>query len=448
MTARRPCRQVAELRWLAGLAVAAWALAPGPAGATGVAGVAGADTLELQAGQTEMLHYAGIRRVAVGDGKLLEVKVFRDTGELLLIALDEGVTDLRIWATGGEYHHLVRIVRRSAEDLLRQVQAHLRDIEGVSAELVGERILLRGQSLREQDMRRVEAIAAQFPQVVSYVSPGGVTLQGMIYFDARVVEVRKSSLKRIGIDWADFMDGPTYAAMYDGISNGVYRSTLAPVAPGAAQPDPLPLDAGASPHFGLSTRLGSIINLLDQDGNARTLAEPKLACRSGGTAEFLVGGEVPIPVTNTNGSTTVIFKQYGIILEIKPVADAEGYIDTHIAVEVSAIDNAVSVLGIPGFITRKAETDMNLQGGQTLVIAGLFNSDQGKEVDRLPGLGELPVLGELFKSREFRDQETELVIMVTPRLLDPDDPVNRRNIDHAARIRKQAGERLRFHLMD
>ncbi len=404
------------------------------------------ERIELFVGQTEVLDTGAVKRVSVGNGKLAEVKVFRDSGQVMLIALSPGLTDLRIWSRDGtQRRYLLRIVHRSIEELLSQIEGHLSDIEGVRAEIVGDRIVIRGQSLREDDQLRVNAVAAQFPDVVSYVTSGGITLQSMIYFDVKVVEVRKSSLKKIGVDWADFMSGPTYGVAADWVTADAYRGTALPGIPFV---DPPPADVGTQPFFGISSTLTSIINLLDQNGDARMLAEPKLACRSGGEAEFLVGGEVPIPISQANGSVTVLFKQYGIILKIEPRADPEGYIDTRVTVEVSAIDTTLSVAGYPGFTSRKAETDMNLREGQTMVIAGLFNSDDGKEVEKIPGLGSIPVLGELFKSREFRNSETELVILVTPFLMDAEHRINRENLERVERLEQRADRRLRFSIMD
>jgi pilus assembly protein CpaC len=211
----------------------------------------------------------------------------------------------------------------------------------------------------------------------------------------------------------------------------------------------LPLDAGErNAFFGLSTNITSILNFLNQNGDARMLAEPKLTCRSGGTAEFLAGGEVPIPITDADGAINVSFKQYGIILKMSPVSDAEGYISTKVTVEVSNIDPTVSVLGIPGFLSRKTETDMNVREGQTMVISGLFTSDVSKSVNKVPGFGHIPVLGELFKSRDFQNKETDLVVFVTPTLIDPEHKTNRAMLKKAQEVRTQSDASLRFELMD
>src|SRR5690606_7116560 len=183
-------------------------------------------------------------------------------------------------------------------------------------------------------------------------------------------------------------------------------------------------------------------------GDARLLAEPTLTCIIGGQADFVVGGEVPIPVQNQDGALNVMFKQFGILLNVEPQANAAGLIRTRLGVEVSSVDKANSVLGIPGFATRKTNTEMNVQSGATMVVAGLFSSEDAKTVAKTPGLGSIPVLGELFKSRQFRRGESELVVLVTPQLIEagsaPVDAAQRRFEE----LEKESKEALKLRLTE
>ena len=145
---------------------------------------------------------------------------------------------------------------------------------------------------------------------------------------------------------------------------------------------------------------------------------------------------------------TVQYKQYGIILNISPVTDGEGFISTSVEVEVSAVDQSVQVLGIPGFTTRRAETEMNVQAGETMVIAGLVSHDDAKNIDKVPGLGQIPILGELFKSREFVAKETELIVLVTPQLIESGGKLNKKHIYRFGEMNTQIDERINFDIMD
>ncbi len=404
------------------------------------------EVMELFVGQTEILTYPSVRRVAIGNGQLADVKVLSDVGQVLLIAKNTGVTDLRVWLNDGSQHkHLLRILSQPTNHVLTQVRAHLAGVEGVQARAAGGRIVIEGQGLREGDVQRVETIAQQFPNVSSYVTPGGVTLRGMVYLDVKVVEVRRSGLKEIGVRWDQALNGPVFNYLGDFATNGLFRGTGLP--PGGS--GTLRNNAGsANAFFGLSTSIGSVINLLVESGDAKLLAEPKLTCRSGGTAEFLVGGEVPIPIIGNEGQTDVEFKEFGVILRMSPIADASGYINTQVEIEVSTIDEAISVQGIPGFLTRRTDTEMNVRAGQTMVLSGLLSAQHSKNVSKVPGLGHIPVLGELFKSRGFQNDETELVVFVTPHVVDPEHRINRDLLQRAQDIQTNVDKRLRFRLMD
>jgi len=405
------------------------------------------EVLEIYVGQTEILSHRGISRVSIGSGKLASVKVLHDAGQILLIGKKVGMTDLRVWKRDKtQKHYLLRILDQPPEIILNQVKKHLADIEGINVRLVGDKIIIEGSSLRKSDQMRVETVSKQFSNVTSYVTSGGITLQGMIYMDVKVVEVKKNELKRIGINWDDVINGPQYAVLNDYVTNSTFR----PVPNlDITNPSALPSDVGSSnPYFGIGTNLTSVINLMANDGNARMLAEPKLTCRSGGKAEFLAGGEIPLPIRNTDGSVSVTFKEYGIILKVQPVSDPGGYISTHVSVEISTVDDSIKVLDIPGFLTRKTETDMNVKQGDTMVISGLVTSDSAKSVDKLPGLGNIPILGELFKSRSFKNNETELVILVTPHVIDPTHKINKQWVQRAKVLQDKSDKDLEFTLLD
>ena len=138
----------------------------------------------------------------------------------------------------------------------------------------------------------------------------------------------------------------------------------------------------------------------------------------------------------------------GVILDFSPVADPDGFIATKINVEVSAVDNSVEVLGIPGFTTRKTNMEMNVQAGQTMVISGMLQAEDSKSISKVPGLGSIPILGELFKSREFQEKSTELVIFVTPYMVDPDSKRNKDMLEYSKQLSSDAKEDMKFSIFD
>ncbi len=355
-----------------------------------------ASVLTIPQGQSLLMRYPDAKRVAAGDGNVIDVKVFEDTREILVLGKHEGVTDLRIWdRDGSTIAYLVRVL----------------------------------------------GIADPAP------TPPGSTLeaQSTILIKAKLIEVKKTALRDIGVDWADIAAGPIFGTLDEFVTNEHFRI----IPEGVEGLSGLPLDLGTNNHyFAMTTVVESVINLLVNNGDARLLAEPTLTCINGGQADFLVGGEVPIPVQNQDGALNVIFKQFGIILNVEPRANELGLIRTKVGVEVSSVDKAISVLGIPGFATRKTNTEMNVQSGETMIVAGLFSSEDAKTVAKVPGLGSIPILGELFKSRQFRRGESELVVLVTPQIIGPDAESIREGTQRYEQLKKESEERLKFDLGD
>jgi pilus assembly protein CpaC len=170
-----------------------------------------------------------------------------------------------------------------------------------------------------------------------------------------------------------------------------------------------------------------LIQALEQKGLARRLAEPNLTALSGEKASFLAGGEVPIPVAGDDkGNITVTYKEYGVRLNFTPVVLDNGLINLKLEPEVSQIDPTVTirtgVISVPAFITRRASTTIEVRDGQSFAMAGLLQSTHTKSQDQLPWLGQIPVLGALFRSSSFRKEETDLIIIVTPHIARPSKP--------------------------
>lgn len=383
-------------------------------------------TVTVVKGQTRLMPYPGVMRVSIGHPDIANAQA-TGPSEILLTGLKKGVTDLRIWTDlGKQKRYLLRVVDNSWVQIMEIANIVLADVEGVNAREENGIVFIEGRVLREQDLAIIADLKSKLKTevdggtVVFNVVKPAVSLQAMVLMDVHVVEVRRSDLLKIGVQWDSQPIGPNIS--YD-------------------KPDTT---------FGFTTNITSVINLLQSKGVARVLAQPKLVTRSGSKAEFLAGGEVPIPVVDNDGRTTVTFKQVGVILNMQPVTDPDGFIATEIEVEVSAVDESIQVLQIPGFTTRRTKMEMNVQNGQTMVISGMLQSDDSKSIEKLPGLGNIPILGELFKSRDFQEKTTELVIFVTPYLVDPDSRRNQEMLEYTRELSKQAGQDIsrRWDMMD
>ena len=356
-------------------------------------------------------------RIAVGNGKVLSVSPV-SAGQLVLIGEAPGSTVLQLWLRDGRQHRiLVQVSQNDLNTTLDSVRELLSGTEGVQARISGRRIVLDGEAAGARARERAAAIATLYPGLVlDFV--GKLGWESMLHFDVRIVEFRRGRLRDLGIRWRDEINGPSAGVIADFVSNDRFR--VVPAESGLPQQVVVGLPnriTSAARYLGIATTLDSRIRLLEQRGEATIVAEPTLSCRSGGTARFVAGGEIPVPIINGLGSTDVEFKEYGVILDVKPVADASGAVFARVETELSDVDNSRSVLGIPGLLKRRSATDINLRDGETLVIAGLTSRQRSTQDAGLPGLSRIPLGGRLFGTRAGRREDSELVIFLTPRII-------------------------------
>ena len=447
--------------------------------------------LSLGVGTQKVVSVPGITRIAVGDPAIADVKTIGNN-QILVIGAGEGKTTLLVWKSSGQrVSFLVSVRKQDPSDVINEIKKLLGEIEGVSVRMVGDRIYLDGQAYTTQDAERIEEVVNLYPNVKSFVkvAPNAkklvaqnlnnafqkaglknvqanvvgatiflegsvesqqdmqkaelitkaigekvenllvVGIKRMILSEVQFVEIRRNSRDRYGVKYPTDISGNLGANLT--INKELFPSTFADGAMSVA-------GSGTS-----SFALGFQSN----DGYGRLLAQPKLVCASGEKAEFLAGGEVPIPLI-TNNQFAVEFKEYGVILKLRPTADRNGNIQTEIEAEASEVDPSVSVQSIPGFRTRKVTTNVTVRHGETIVLSGVFSHDEQKAVSKLPGLGHIPIIGELFKNRSFDTTKRELVIFVTPRIVNPDSDKIRNIIDDVKTRYKQARGEVTFGIFD
>jgi pilus assembly protein CpaC len=429
-------------RWLV-----MWAMLLGSPGAlraveaTGNAAAPIADAVTLYAGQALVQSVPGaIKRVAVGDGKLLEVRAIGDR-ELVLIARAPGDTSLHLWLHDGSQRSIsIHVGAGNIDQEADMVRRLLEGSRSIAVNNVAGNVVLTGSNLASGELAQVAAIKKLYPQVLDFTTANAVEMKPMVMMQVRIMEFDKRAMNEIGIKWDTMIDGPSGGLIHDFSTNRVFRQTpgtFPGLNAGGSGVD-LPLRVPGTPSFfGIATSISSRINLAMQTGTAWELATPQLSARSGGVADFLVGGEVPIPVTRELGETSVEFKPFGIRLHIEPVINSEGDIAANIETELSRVDPSINVNGFPGFITRRVSAELNVREGQTIVISGLVDANATKSFDKVPGLGQIPILGALFSSRNFRSDRTELVIFVTPYVIDAESPKNKEMIARSNALRDQ-----------
>jgi pilus assembly protein CpaC len=315
----------------------------------------------------------------------------------------------------------------SINDILRQTMPDA----NISVTNVGQVAVLNGTVASPEDAAQAEMLvkAALNPGInvndpnaalnIMPVSRLKVATPLQVMLKVRIAEINRSALKSIGVNL--FSSDPTSGFKF-GIGQGSAATSGPNSNPFTVSASPIGTALGAAGHlFGLD--LAGSIDLAATDGLATILAEPNLTALSGETASFLAGGEFPIPVSQSLGAVTIEYKQYGVGLAFTPVVLADGRISMRVRPEVSQLDdaNGVTLNGfrVPALTTRRAETTVELGSGQSFMIAGLIQNTASNSIDKAPFLGDIPILGALFRSTKFQRQETELVVVVTPYLVRP-----------------------------
>ena len=373
-------------------------------------------SLRLHVGEGRLLHFErDIRNVFVGDSGVADVQVV-STHELYVYGRKPGDTTLSATDTSsGTAAQLAITVDRS----IAPAEATLPAGSEVALRFDGNRLVLRGNVANLNEALETNATAESFN--TSHLPPLDETrLPGaqQVTLRVRIAEVSRSIEDQLGINFnvaanpgsltVGLMTGTFLGAAAAGVLTGVQATNF-----GNAS-------IGVSSHRVNGTAL---LNALQSEGLLTTLAEPNLTTISGETARFAAGGEVPIPVPQALGVTTITYKRYGVELDFTPTLLPGDRIALHVHPTVSEISNAnaVSIAGtsVPSFIERETDTNVEMASGQTLAIAGLFQRIDNQSISKFPGLGDIPVLGALFRSTAFQRNETELVILVSPYVSQP-----------------------------
>lgn len=403
--------------------------------------------IEMFVGETRIFAVPDVARIAVGNGQIMSAASLDDK-EVIVFANAAGTSSLFIWNRDGRYRRVkINIVPGDTTRYAREIAAFLSSIPKARAAVIGDKVVVEGDELDDQDLAKIDELAKRYPQIVNFTNPVG--WDQMVLMDVKVVEFPKNELKELGLKW-QAMGGAAVAGVWSpisyGKSNGDYQVNLVT---GSGNPAPIvsatgggtgsiPLHSGLNLLSLLNMGLNAQLNLLAEDGKAAILAAPQLSARNGATAEFLAGGELPYTVSSING-TTVQFKPYGIKLQITPRVAKNGVIRAKLNTEVSTVDPSISTPSGPALLTRNTKTEFNLHSGDTLVLSGLISRKNSEDITKVPLLGDIPVLGALFRSTQFKNDETELVVFVTPTVVDSRSPAL---VDRVDKAKRRLGEQL------
>ncbi len=419
------------------------------------------ENINICMGHQHLIHLKGIKRVALANPAIANIRVLDSGDELLITGIGNGNTNLTIWlrsnekksieisvwnrqqweikneieriiGNGGQikisrdgekvsvtgtlrdikvYRKLMKYISLNQErllcninitpDLITDAIQELKEsfnkinFKNIKLTRVVDFICLEGEVSSEDELKKLDSITSDYPGLIKNFVKIGNSLKKMVEIDVHVLEINRHFLRNIGIDWQDFME----------ISSSIQVS----------KPIPRGKLAGS---VNLSSGISALINFLSQNGQGRILANPRLLCRSGEKADFIAGGQIPVLLVSER-SASVEWKEYGIMLHISPQVDENGNIMTDIAAEISSLDKSTSLSGIPGIITRRVRTSVNTTDGETVALSGLVSSIEGNDINSIPAIGDLPIIGELFKSRSFQDKKSEMIVFITPRIIEP-----------------------------
>ncbi|UZP65902.1 type II and III secretion system protein family protein [Desulfovibrio mangrovi] len=398
------------------LCVASAALAAGPAQIT-------PQTLEIVKGKSEVVSLTiPASRVSIADPDTADI-VLLSPWQVYVTAKKPGVTSLTLWSRTGElagvYDIHVTADLAQLKEMLHRLLPKETDIRVMGT---GDKITLSGTVTSAASLATALEIAENYApeKVTNLLSVGGVH---QIMLEVKIAEMHRTVLDRFGIDLAYAFKGDFAYSM---LNNLFYLDpTKGAFSMGESAAIVNPARNGMFRMTSGQVTLTGFLDVLKQNGLVRVLAEPTLICRSGEDAQFLVGGEIPIPIPQGFGTIAIEYKQYGVQLVFSPTVVSGDRISLKVFPEVSELDysNLIEISGmkIPALSSRRASTVVELGNGQSFAIAGLMHNQIRENMKKYPGLGEVPILGTLFRSSEFRKEETELIIIVTPHLTKPLD---------------------------
>jgi len=389
-------------------------------------------TVNVPVGKTRLVRLpVPVRDVVMGDANVADIVV--KTPQLVYL-IGRAVGNTNAFFLGGDGKELLRLEIKVEVDVvtLKDTFEALMPDDRIQVKAVNQNIFLTGNVRSPKVAENARTIARRFvaedSAVVSLLS---IKDESQVLLKVKVAEVQRNMLKEFGVSLsrttpdsvgfvgtAPTQPGSAPTSFNQGLFGGLLSST------GTTALTQPPFGFGQFAYLGSNVfRFNALVNALERDGFVRTLAEPNLTAVSGEHANILVGGEFPIPVQAQDQQLTIVFKQFGIALAFTPVVLDQNRISLKVATEVSALSATGAIvlnqIQIPALSVRRAHTTVEMPSGGSLMIGGLLQNDINNVVNGYPGLKDIPILGQLFRSQSFQRNETELVVAVTAYLVRP-----------------------------
>ena len=378
-----------------------------------------AQPLTLELNESHYIDAGGhISRIAVGNPTVADVTTI-SSNELLVVAKGAGATTLIVWTDGGERQEYTLQVGGKDSNMEYTLHNEMK-LPNVHVQHIDKNVMLSGMVNNQYEHDMAMRYAALYVGKDNVVDMMEMTNPSQVELRAQILEISASDAKKIGLQYAS----PT--AKTKDTNTGFTTVTLGDAGTFTAGED---FGGNHDTKYWLLNHFSTInatINALVTNGKAKLISQPSITTMSGEKASILIGGRIPIPVSGNNGQVTVEWRDYGVRLNIEPKVDKDDNITSKVHAEVSTLDysNAVknSSFTIPAIASREAEAVINVPSGMTMAIGGLMNTEDSKTITRVPLLSNIPILGELFKHNSTTTNKRELIILITPRIVNETTP--------------------------
>lgn len=401
-----------------------------------------AEPVEVSLNESKYMAAPGITRLAVGNPAIADVQLL-SSGDFLLVGKKAGTTSLIVWSDGGRRTEYTVYVAGNDRGMASAIQDAI-GYPKVHVQMIEDRVMLRGKVENQYEHDIALKIAGLY---TGGDGSGVIDLLEMehpsqIRLEAQIIEINSDYTKNLGIQyWSQTPGANSSSGSSTGNPNNNITVGTAGLFYGGEDFSSTRKHGGwlGSHVANVNVTLQALIN----EGKARILSRPSITTMSGKTANILIGGRIPIPVSDGNGNVSIDWHEYGVKLNIEPVVDSEDKITSKVHAEVSTLDYSHGVkidsFSVPGIATREAESEVNVRSGMTMAIGGLINSEDAKIVSKIPLLGDLPIIGRFFRHTSNTRDKREVIILITPTLVADDTPVP---MSRRMKAGYEAGERI------
>lgn len=384
-----------------------------------------AEPVEVSLNESKYMAASGITRLAVGNPAIADVQLL-SSGDFLLIGKKAGTTSLIVWSDGGRRTEYTVYVAGNDRGMASAIQDAI-GYPKVHVQMMKDRVMLRGKVENQYEHDIALKIAGLYTggDDSSVIDLLEMEHPSQIRLEAQIIEINSDYTKNLGIQyWSQTPGSNSSSDSSTGNSNSGITVGTAGLFYGGEDFSSTRKHGGwlGSHIANVNVTLQALIN----EGKARILSRPSITTMSGKTANILIGGRIPIPVSDGNGNVSIDWHEYGVKLNIEPVVDSEDKITSKVHAEVSTLDYSHGVkidsFSVPGIATREAESEVNVRSGMTMAIGGLINSEDAKIVSKIPLLGDLPIIGRFFRHTSNTRDKREVIILITPTLVADDTP--------------------------